>query len=77
MEAMDVDISQDPERLERAIARLRHPRPGSKIEAAQRFGIDLTLLISNLRMSPAQRIAGMESLLKDVRKIEAARRKHK
>src|SRR5258707_975661 len=30
-----------PDRLAQAEYRLRHPRPGSRIEAAQKFGIDI------------------------------------
>jgi hypothetical protein len=36
-------------------ARWRDPAPGSRIEAAKKFGIDLTLLIEQLRLSPAER----------------------
>lgn len=46
-----------PEEFERAAARLRNPPPASRIEAAREFGIDLTLLIENLRRSPAERAA--------------------
>ena len=46
--------------LARAEERLRNPRPGSRIEAAQRFGVDLTLLIEQLRLSPAERARRME-----------------
>ncbi len=45
--------------LSRAEDRLRHPRPGSRIEAAQKFGIDLTLLIEKLRLSPDERVRRM------------------
>jgi hypothetical protein len=48
-----------PDRLAMAEYRLRHPRPGSRIEAAQKFGIDLTLLIEKLRLSPAERVRRM------------------
>ena len=48
-----------PDRLARVEDRLRHPRPGSRIEAAQRFGIDLTLLIEKLRLSPEERVRRM------------------
>ncbi len=47
------------DRLERSIERLRHPRPGSRIEAAQKFGIDLNLLIANLRLTPEERVKKM------------------
>ena len=45
-----------PEEFERAAARLRNPAPGSRIAAAKEFGIDLTLLIEQLRISPAERL---------------------
>ena len=45
-----------PEQLARAEELLRHPRPGSRIEAAREYGIDLTLVIEHLRLSPAQRV---------------------
>ena len=49
------------EQLARAEERLRNPRPGSKIEAAQRYGVDLTLLIENLRLTPAERVERMQA----------------
>jgi len=48
-----------PDRLARPEDRLRHPRPGSRIEAAQKFGIDLTLLIEKLRLPPEERVRRM------------------
>jgi len=47
------------EQFARAEERLRNPRPGSKIEAAQRYGVDLTLLIENLRLTPGERFLQM------------------
>jgi len=65
-----------PEQLARAEERLRHPRPGSKIEAAQRFGIDLTLLIESLRLTPSEHVKRMESAIDAARMArEAARRR--
>ena len=49
-----------PEELARAEDRLRNPVPGSRIEAAQKYGIDLTLLISQLRRTPAERARDLE-----------------
>jgi len=49
------------DRLDRAIERLRHPAPGSRIEAARDFGVDLNLLIANLRLSPAERVTRMHA----------------
>jgi hypothetical protein len=44
-----------PEQFERARYRLLNPAPGSRIEAAAQFGIDLSLLVSQLRLTPAER----------------------
>ena len=49
------------DRLENAIERLRHPAPGSLIEAARDFGNDLNLLIANLRLTPAERVRRMHA----------------
>ena len=65
-----------PAEFARAAERLRHPRPGSRIEAAQRFGIDLTLLIENLRLTPEERLRKMTKAAEDLRQLRgAARRK--
>jgi len=48
-----------PEELVRAEELLRNPPPGSKIEAAKRFGIDLTLILAQLRLSPEERVREM------------------
>ncbi len=49
-----------PEQLARAEYRLRHPAPGSRIEAAKKYGIDLTLLVEQLRLTPAERARKLE-----------------
>ena len=55
--------------------KLLNPTPGSKIAAAKEFGIDLTLLVENLRLTPDQRVRnlqqamyGLEELLKASKK---------
>ena len=58
-----------PEQLARAEERLRHPAPGSKIEAAQKFGIDLTLLIQNLRLTPDERVDQLELASNELEKV--------
>jgi hypothetical protein len=40
--------------------KLLNPKPGSKIAAAKEFGIDLTLLIENLRLTPDQRVRNLQ-----------------
>lgn len=44
--------------------RLLNPRPGSKAAAAKEFGIDLTLLIKNLRLTPQERVDQMQSIMR-------------
>ena len=58
--------------------RLLNPKPGSKAAAAKEFGIDLTLLVENLRLTPDQRVRnlqqamyGIEELLKSSKRKKA------
>jgi hypothetical protein len=64
-----------PDRLAEAENRLRHPRPGSRIEAARRFGIDLTLLIETLRLSPEQRVRRMHDAAIAAEQVRGAARR--
>lgn len=50
---------------EKAIEKLLNPPPGSKIAAAKEFGVDLTLLARNLRLTPEQRIDEMLQAVED------------
>lgn len=50
---------------ERAIERLRNPKPGSKIWEAREYGVDLTLLMNRLRETPEERTRNLQSLLRD------------
>ena len=63
-----------PEQLARAEERLRHPAPGSRIEAAQRFGIDLSLVIAQLRLTPAERVRQMHDLAELAEQVRGTRR---
>ena len=65
-----------PEELARAEERLRNPPAGGRIEAAREYGVDLTLLMQNLRLSPAERAQQMEAVINVAEKVRgAARRK--
>ncbi len=46
--------------LAHAEERLLHPVPRSRIEAAKNHGIDLTLLVEQLRLTPAERARKLE-----------------
>ncbi len=52
--------------------KLLNPAPGSKIAAARDFGIDLTLLVENLRLTPAERVKKNDALINDMVRFEAA-----
>lgn len=64
--------------LARAIDRLRNPKPGGKVEAAIEFGVDVTLLIEQLKLSPAERADQMHRLAQAAESVRgnAARTKH-
>jgi hypothetical protein len=49
-----------PKQLARAEDCLLHPARGSRIEAARDHGIDLTLLVEQLRLTPAERARKLE-----------------
>jgi hypothetical protein len=57
--------------------KLLHPKPGSRIAAARDFGIDLTLLVENLRLTPAERLRANDQAINDVMKFEEAVRRAK
>ena len=67
-----------PEQLARAEKLLRNPPAGSPIEAAREFGIDLTQLMEQLRLTPDQRVRKLEAATNDlagVRGIAAKQRR--
>jgi len=49
--------------------KLLNPKPGSKIAAAQEFGIDLSLLIKNIRLTPQQRVDNMQKSMRSLDKF--------
>ena len=52
--------------------KLLYPQPGSRIEAARIYGVDLTLLIERLRLTPEERVRDLQ---RAVRGLEAVRGK--
>ncbi|MGA3079275.1 MAG: hypothetical protein ABSG56_37045 [Bryobacteraceae bacterium] len=66
-----------PEELARAEDRLRNPAPGSRIEAAKKFGIDLTLLIGQLRLTPAERVARMLEVSRIAQSVRGTARRRR
>ena len=43
---------------------LLNPPPGSKAAAAKEFGIDLTLLLRNLRLTPQERAEKLQRVMR-------------
>jgi hypothetical protein len=44
--------------------KLLHPRPGRKVAAAKEAGVDLTLLLGDLQLTPQQRVDKMQRLMR-------------
>jgi hypothetical protein len=65
------------EERERIIELINHPPTGSKIADAKRYGIDLTLLIRRLELSPSARLEELESAQQFLAKFRAAAREHR
>ena len=63
--------------LARALERLRNPVPGGKVEAASEFGVDVTLLIEQIKLSPAERVRRMHALAQSVESVRGTARKAK
>jgi len=66
-----------PEQFARAEYRLRHPAPGSRIEAAKSYGVDLTLLIEQLRLTPAERVRKMHEAAQAAERVRGAARRQR
>ena len=64
-----------PEQLAYAEARLLHPAHGSRIEAASLHGIDLTLLVEQLRLTPAERARKLELASTALAQVRGAARR--
>lgn len=60
--------------ISEAEQRLLNPAPGSAIEAAQKFGIDLTLLVERLRMTPEERLRALQRAMRTFAQIRGAAR---
>lgn len=63
------------EQLARAEDCLRHPARGSRIEAAKNYGVDLTLLVEQLRLTPAERARKLESASTALEKVRGVARR--
>ena len=62
------------DRQERLLEMVRNPRPGSKIAEAKAFGIDLTLNIRRLGLSPTERLEELQSFNRFLDEVRRAAR---
>ena len=58
-----------PDQLRRAERRLLNPQPGSRAAAARDFGLDLSLLAEQLRLSPEERASQMLELCRQAEQL--------
>lgn len=63
--------SKLPSRVYELVA---NPPPGSKIEAAIQYGVDLTLNLRSLELTPTERVREMEAVLRFVEALQNAER---
>ncbi len=63
--------------LARVLERLRNPKPGGKLEAAKHFGVDISLLMEQVRLSPADRARRMHDLALAAESARGAARQDK
>ena len=61
--------------LARALDRLQNPIAGGKVAAARDFGVDLTLLVEQIKLSPAERARRMHALAQTAEAMRGAARK--
>jgi hypothetical protein len=64
-----------PEQFARAEHRLLNPVPGSRIAAAKSYGIDLTLLVEQLRLTPDERVRKLEATVQALNEIRGTVRR--
>lgn len=63
--------------MARAIARLQNPKPGGKVELAGQFGVDVSLLIEQLKLSPSDRADRMHGLARAAASVRGLAKKKK
>ncbi len=51
--------------------KLLEPAPGGKIAEAQKFGLDLSLIVENMRLSPEARVRKLQSAMMSFEKLKA------
>lgn len=63
------------EEFERARERLLNPPAGSRMAAAKEYGVDLTLLVEQLRLTPEERVRKLERAAAELEQIRGIARR--
>jgi len=63
------------EERELLIRLINDPPPGSKIAAARDYGVDLTLLVRRMEMTPTERVQELEEAQAFVEELQRAKRR--
>jgi hypothetical protein len=70
-----MDKSMSEKEREKLVRIIRQSPAGSKVAAANEFGIDLTLLLRQLSMTPTARLQHLAAAQEFVREIRLAKRR--
>ena len=54
---------------------INDPPPGSKIAAARDYGVDLTLLLRRLEMTPTERLQELQAAQAFIEELQGAKRR--
>ena len=57
---------------DRLLELVANPPPGSKIEAAKQYGVDVSLNVGSLLLSPTERVRDMEGALRLAEELRRA-----
>ncbi|HME00559.1 MAG TPA: hypothetical protein VKM93_24910 [Terriglobia bacterium] len=63
------------EERELLIQLINDPPPGSKIAAARDYGVDLTLLLRRLKMTPTERLQELQAAQAFIEELQRAKRR--
>jgi len=66
-----------PEQRKLALRLIAHPPRGSKLAAAKKFGVDLTLLLENLSLTPTERARKLSNGAKSLEALRLAGERHR
>jgi hypothetical protein len=66
-----------PDQRKRALRLIARPPRGSKLAAAKKYGVDLTLLLENLSLTPTERAKKLSSGAKSLQALRLAGERHR